>query len=82
MNYSAYQVTIKTDCSYYGDDATPEEAMQAARDLADKISNKFPGISIRYCPMIGANPMDKTRGPDRDTCNEINTYVEDLEYFV
>jgi hypothetical protein len=82
MDYSAYQVTIKTDCSYYGEDATPEEATETVRDLADKISKRFPEINIRYCPMIGANPMDKTSGPDRDVCNEINTYVEDLEYFV
>ena len=81
-DYSAYQVTVKTDCSYYGDDATSEEAMDTARDLGGRVAARFPGIEIRYCPLIGTGPIDKTRGPDRDVCAEINTFMEDLEYFV
>ena len=82
MNYSDYQVTIKTDCVYYGEEATPEEAGESVRALAAKVEAEFPGIDIRYCPMIGSSEQDKTRGPDVYVRQQIDTFVEDQEYFI
>lgn len=70
-DYSAYQITVKTDPNYYGE-STPEQAAAIARRTAEMLRDRFPGISVRMCPMIGRSHQDDTTGPDDDVCASID----------
>lgn len=78
MNYSAYTVTVKTDCSYWGDGTDRESAGELACEHGAKIESALPGINVRYCDMIGHGNADNTDGPDGDVCEEIDRVVSSL----
>jgi hypothetical protein len=70
-----YTVTVKTDCSYWGDDTDRESAMKLARQHGAKIEAALPGINVRYCDLIGHGNADDTSGPDDDVCEKIDAMV-------
>lgn len=72
MKYSDYTFTIKTDCSYWGSIATADEAADMVNQLAARLTAEFPGLNIRYCPMIGWGRLDDTAGPDQAICDQID----------
>ena len=78
MNYSEYTVTVKTDCSYWGDDSDRDSALKLARDHGSKIEAALPGINVRYCDMIGHGNADNTTGPDDSVCEYIDNVVTSL----
>jgi hypothetical protein len=78
MNYSEYTVTVKTDCSYWGDDTDRESANELAREHGAKIEAALPGINVRYCDMIGHGNADNTDGPDEGICEKIDSVVSSL----
>ncbi len=71
-DYSGYTFTIKTDCSYWGDSFDKESALEESRRYGAMIEHEFPGISVRYCDLIGIGHADATKGPDEDVCLEID----------
>jgi hypothetical protein len=72
MNYSEYTVTVKTDESNYGDVTTRAEALEIAAKITAALTERFPGIEVRQCPMIGYGNQDATSGPDQSVCDEID----------
>ena len=78
MNYFAYTVTVKTDCSYWGDDTDRESANKLAREHGAKIEAALNGINVRYCDLIGHGNADDTDGPDEDVCEKIDRVVSSL----
>jgi hypothetical protein len=78
MNYSGYTVTVKTDCSHWGDDTDRESASELARQHAAKIEAAFPGINVRFCDMIGHGHADNTTGTDESVCDKIDGVVSSL----
>lgn len=77
-DYSEYTVTVKTDCSYWGDDVDQETADQKSTSLGSEIDDHFPGITVRYCCLIGHGHRDETTGPDDDVCNDIDDTFSSL----
>jgi hypothetical protein len=77
MNYTKYTVTVKTDCSYWGDDTDREFANDLARQHGAKIVAALPGINVRYCEMIGHGNADNTTGPDQTVIDEINDWISE-----
>jgi hypothetical protein len=74
-DYSEYTATVKTDESYYGD-CSRSEALDIAAKITAALAEKFPGIEIRQCPMIGRGDQDETAGPEQSVCYEIDLIAE------
>ena len=77
MSYSEYTVTVKTDCSYWGE-VSAEMAHELAFDHSAKIRSALSGINVRYCDMIGYGKSDKTDGPDEGVCEKIDGVVAEV----
>ena len=70
-DYSKYTVTVKRDESNYGD-VTREQAHAIADHIATELAALFPGITIRYCDLIGVGHQDATTGPNESICLKID----------
>jgi len=69
MSYEAYQVTIKTDLCYWENHEDPDDGPD---DMEHRLRERFPGIQIRTCRLIGHAPKDDTTGPDPSIVREID----------
>lgn len=69
-NYSEYSVGVTTDPSYYGSECTSDRAANIADDLARMIEAQFPGITT-------TRDQSPVRGPDEETCHEINRWIQE-----
>jgi hypothetical protein len=77
VNWSEYRVTVKTDHSYFGD-LLPAAASEQARWIAYALQNRFPGINIRECALIGHNPQDETTGPDQQAVRIVDEFYQTI----
>ena len=78
IDYSDYQVTIKTDPVYWGYQSNEESALTDSFRLGEILEGQLPGIKIRYDGIIGHGNCDDTNGPDLDVCDSIDRIFEKL----
>jgi hypothetical protein len=73
-NFSEYTISISTEPSYYGSEATQATVESFFTTITTMLSEEFPGVStVRFSDGMKSS---KTTGPDETVCDEIDRWIE------
>ena len=75
IDYSEYTIFVSEEASYYGSECTAEDAENIAMRICAQAERQFPKIVTEL--WSEGDGSCSTTGPNDDTCNEINVWMQE-----